>query len=66
MTKQFNVGLPAATTAAAEAFAKSLDQQIGELEEQLKLLRGVKAAITATFPAHDVWPGAAVADVAHA
>lgn len=65
MTKQFHIGLPVATAEAAEEFTKSLDRQIDELEQQLKLLRGVRAAVKATFPLESTWLGAAVADVAH-
>ncbi len=65
MTKQFNISLPVATAEAADVFAKSLDQQIDELEQQLKLLRGVRAAVKATFPLESAWLGAAVAEVAH-
>lgn len=50
MARQFHIGLPPATTEAAEAFANSIDQQITELEQQLALLRQVKTAIQATFP----------------
>lgn len=50
MARQFHIGMPPATAEAAEAFTKSLDQQISELEQQLVLLRQVKTAIQATFP----------------
>lgn len=65
MTKQFHVGLPVATAEAAETFAKSLDRQIEELEQQLALLRSVRAAVKATFPLETTWLGAAGADVTH-
>lgn len=55
MAKQFHIGMPPATAEAAEVFAKSLDQQIVELEQQLTLLRQVKNAIQATFPAQSAW-----------
>jgi hypothetical protein len=60
MAKQFQIGLPPTTGEAAVAFVKSLDQQIVELEEQLKLLRQVKTAIQATFPPHEAWIAAEV------
>ena len=58
MAKHFSLSLPPVTGEAAEAFVKSLDQQIAELEEQLKLIRQVRTAIQATFPAQEAWVSA--------
>ncbi|HLP70422.1 MAG TPA: hypothetical protein VK181_23190 [Rhizobium sp.] len=55
MARQFNIVMPPATAEAAEAFTKSLDVQIAELEQQLTLLRQVKTAVQSTFPAQSVF-----------
>lgn len=55
MARQFKLALPPTTGEAADTFIKSLDQQIAELQDQIKLLQSVKAGIQAMFPPHEAW-----------
>ena len=49
MIEKFQFLLPKTTETAAGAFVVSLDAQIRELEEQLKLLRAIRSGIAHTF-----------------
>lgn len=49
MEHLFSIKLTEQTKMAAEAFIKQLDPQIDELQEQLRLLQGVRRAVAGTF-----------------